>query len=53
MGEGIKILFKNPYLLLIAVLVIAYGLGINLTEVVLKAQGKAYFGEDGYADIAG
>lgn len=38
--EGIKILFTNKYMLLISVLVIGYGITINLAEVVMKAQFK-------------
>lgn len=39
--EGIKILFTSPYIGLIAVLVIAYGVSINFTEVVWKEQMRA------------
>lgn len=39
--EGIKILFTSPYIGLIAVLVIAYGISINFTEVVWKEQMRA------------
>ncbi len=36
--EGIKILFTSPYIGLIAVLVIAYGISINFLEVIWKEQ---------------
>lgn len=35
-GEGIKFLFRSPYLGLIALLVICYGVAINLCEVLWK-----------------
>lgn len=34
--DGIKFLFTSPYFMLICVIVIAYGIGINFTEVVWK-----------------
>ncbi len=43
-GESIKCIFTSPYLLLICVLVMGYGIAINLSEVVWKAQGKLYYG---------
>lgn len=51
--EGIKILFTNTYLLLVAVLVMAYGIGINFAEVVMKAQMKEYFTPEQYSDMQG
>jgi len=36
--EGIKILFTSPYIGLIAVLVVAYGVSINFLEIVWKEQ---------------
>lgn len=36
--DGIKFLFTSPYLLLVCVLVVAYGISINFTEVVWKEQ---------------
>ncbi len=41
--EGIKILFTSPYIGLIAVLVIAYGISINFLEVVWKEQMRVVF----------
>ncbi|MDR1627500.1 MAG: NTP/NDP exchange transporter [Oscillospiraceae bacterium] len=41
MMDGIKFLFTSPYLLLICVLVLAYGVSINFTEVVWKEQMRA------------
>ena len=41
--DGIKILFKSPYLLLIGVLVMCYGIAINFLEVIWKAYMKIYF----------
>lgn len=51
--EGIRILFKTPYLLLIAVLVIGYGIAINSAEVIVKAGMKEAFGPEKYADMQG
>lgn len=42
-GESFKCIVKSPYLLLITVLVIGYGIAINLAEVVWKSQGKLYY----------
>lgn len=50
-GEGIKILFSNTYLLLVAVLVMGYGMAINFAEVVLNNQMKELFDGPGYADM--
>lgn len=36
--DGIKFLFTSPYFMLICVLVLAYGIGINFAEVVWKEQ---------------
>lgn len=41
--EGIKILFTSPYIGLIAVLIIAYGISINFTEVIWKDQMRSVF----------
>lgn len=38
--EGIKILFTNSYMGLVAMLVIGYGMAINFSEVVMKDQMK-------------
>lgn len=43
MRENFSILFKTPYLLMIAVIVVAYNLVINLTEVVWKHEVKALY----------
>ena len=43
-GESFKCIVTSPYLLLITVLVIGYGVAINLSEVVWKGQGKLYYG---------
>lgn len=42
MTEGIRILFKSPYLLLVSVLVLGYGIGINFTDIIWKTQMRAY-----------
>lgn len=42
--EGIKILFTNKYMLFIAILVLAYGITINLAECIMKSQMKALTG---------
>ncbi len=41
--DSIKFIFQNPYLGYIAILVIAYGLSINLIEVVWKDQIRQAF----------
>jgi len=41
--ESIKFIFKSPYILWIAVLVISYGISINLVEVAWKNQVKINF----------
>ncbi|MDO4503886.1 MAG: Npt1/Npt2 family nucleotide transporter [Clostridia bacterium] len=43
MMEGIKILFTSPYIGLVAVLVVSYGIAINFIEVVLKEQMRISF----------
>jgi len=43
MGESLKFLIQQKYLGCICVLVIAYGLSINVTEVIWKKQIKAYY----------
>lgn len=43
LGESFKYLIQSPYLGLIAVIVLAYGISINLVEVVWKAQIKIRF----------
>ncbi|MEI6790695.1 MAG: Npt1/Npt2 family nucleotide transporter [Myxococcaceae bacterium] len=43
MGESFKFLLKSKYLGLIAILVIAYGVSINLVEVAWKNQMKMQF----------
>jgi len=42
-GESFKYILSNPYLGLIAVLVLAYGIAINLVEGVWKGQIKVAF----------
>ena len=51
--EGIKFLFTNRYLLLVAVLVMGYGIAINFAEIVLKTQMRAAFNEIEYKDMQG
>lgn len=43
MGESIKFIMTSPYILWIAVLVISYGVSINLVEVAWKNQVKLNF----------
>lgn len=43
MRENFTILFKTPYLMLIALIVVSYNLVINLTEVVWKHEVKALY----------
>ena len=43
LGESAKMIFTSPYLMLIAVLVLAYGLSINLIEGVWKGQIKMLY----------
>ncbi|MDN3505054.1 MAG: Npt1/Npt2 family nucleotide transporter [Rhabdochlamydiaceae bacterium] len=42
-GESFKYILKNPYLMMIAVLVLSYGVAINLVEGVWKGQIKIAF----------
>ena len=46
LGESIKIITKSPELGLIAILIMAYGVTINLVEVQWKEQLKFYFQGD-------
>ena len=39
-GESFKYLAKSPYILCLAILVIAYGIAINIIEVTWKSQLK-------------
>ena len=43
MGESFKFLFTSKYILCLAVLVIAYGISINLVEVTWKSQVKLQY----------
>lgn len=43
MKENFFILFKNPYLMLIAIIVVAYNLVINLVEVVWKHEVRMLY----------
>ena len=43
--DGIKILFKSPYLMLIGALVVCYGVAINFLEVIWKAYMRIYFSD--------
>ena len=43
LGESAKMIFTSPYLMLIAVLVLAYGVSINLIEGVWKGQIKMLY----------
>ncbi len=45
--DSLKFIFRSPYLRYIAVMVVAYGLTINLTEVTWKANLKLAFPETG------
>lgn len=45
-GESIKYVFTNPYIGLIALLVLSYGLSINLIEFVWKKQLQIQFAGD-------
>ncbi|MDR1467088.1 MAG: NTP/NDP exchange transporter [Oscillospiraceae bacterium] len=52
LGESFKTIFKSSYLLLIAILVISYGVAINISEVVWKDQGKVFYGsEEGFNNM--
>ncbi|MBI3901283.1 MAG: NTP/NDP exchange transporter, partial [Chlamydiia bacterium] len=43
MGESFKYLAKSPYILCLAILVIAYGISINVIEVTWKSQLKLQY----------
>ena len=51
--EGIKILFKNPYLMLVSVLILSYGIAINFSEILMKAGMKEAFDKSQYAKMQG
>lgn len=51
--EGIKILFKNPYLLLVCILIIAYGVTINFSQILMKASMRETFDKATYAEMQG
>lgn len=51
--DGIRILFKNSYLLFICVLIISYGISINFSEILLKAGMKEIFDKSQYARMQG
>lgn len=51
--EGIKILIKSPYLLLVSVLIIAYGVSINFSQILMKASMKETFDKATYAEMQG
>jgi AAA family ATP:ADP antiporter len=54
MGESFKYIIQSPYLGLIAMLVLAYGVSINLFEGVWKGQIKiAYPSESEYNEVMG
>ncbi len=54
LGESFKYILSSPYLGLIAVIVLAYGLSINLVEGVWKGQIKVRFpSENDYAAFMG
>ncbi|MDR1354329.1 MAG: NTP/NDP exchange transporter [Oscillospiraceae bacterium] len=42
-GESVKYVCTNPYVLFIALLVLAYGMSINLVEVLWKSQAKQFY----------
>lgn len=54
-GESFKYIFTNPYIGLIALLVLAYGMSINLIEVIWKKQLSIQFDGDpnGYNTFMG
>lgn len=45
--ESFRILSRSPYLGLITILIVAYGLSINLIEIVYKSHLKMQFPEEG------
>ncbi len=55
LGESFKIIIKSPELALIATLIMAYGVTINLVEVQFKEQLKLYYAGDkgGYNGFMG
>jgi AAA family ATP:ADP antiporter len=54
LGESFKFIFSSKYLLCLAVLVIAYGISINLVEVTWKSQLKIqYPNENDYSTFMG
>ncbi len=54
LGESFKFIFSSKYLLCLAILVIAYGIAINLVEVTWKSQLKLqYPNENDYSTFMG
>ncbi len=51
--EGIKVLFKNPYLSLIALVVFCYGTAMNFSEILMKASMCETFDSATYAKMQG
>ena len=45
-GESMKVVFGSKYLLFLAVMVLAYGISINLVEVTWKSQMKLQFSDE-------
>ena len=52
-AEGIKILVKNPYLLLVSILVLSYGITINFSEIIMVSNMKEAFTRAQYAEMQG
>lgn len=54
LGESFKILLTSPYLALILLLVLGYGIAINLVEVTWKKKlGQMYVDENSYTEFMG
>lgn len=51
--EGIKILVKNPYLMLITIIILCYGIAINFSEILMYASMKEIFSRAEFASIYG
>ncbi len=51
--EGIKILMKNSYFMLICVLVLSYGISINFSEIIMVSSMKEVFTRAEYGSMQG
>lgn len=51
--QGIKILIQNPYMLLVSILVLSYGVSINFSEIIMYSNMKEAFIREDFAKMQG